>query len=168
MVAKAVIILTAGRGTYAAGGALDQLILEINKMGKTAVLVVGPDGDELMRCCTNIDSCEMVFDPNFEGGLFSSIKAGLEAVNSPAFVLPLSSNGVLNYSEWKSLEDALRETNDSFHVIRPVTQNGAKPLFPQVITKRGLLPLKALPATTDWENSEKICIQDVFVNTPNV
>jgi CTP:molybdopterin cytidylyltransferase MocA len=167
MVAKSVIILSSGRANYAAGGALDDLIKAITALGKTPVLVLGPDGDDLMRTCAAIETCELVYDPNFNGGMFSGIKAGLHAVHGPAYVIPLADPTALEFSKWNELETVLRANDVSgktgTHVIRPVTQNGAIPLFPQLVTAHGLLPIKALPATTDWASSDRLHFETIVV-----
>lgn len=163
VVAKSFIIIASGRSRYATSGSLDELIRAVLALKKTPIVVLGPDGDDLLRNCTELESCEIVFDPNFEGALFSSIKAGLEAVNGPAFVLPLAELAV-DASQWPDLERVLLETERGTHVVRPVTQNSEDVLYPQIVTAQGLLPLKALPASTDWLASERIIVQKYPLN----
>jgi hypothetical protein len=160
---KSVIIVTGGRSNYAAAGALDQLIRDTLSLGKQPVVVLGPDGDDLLRSCSLIENCEMVFDPNFQGGIFSGVKAGLEAVNGAAFVIPLGAESVLKPTRWVNFEKALLEEHNRNHVIRPVatgiTPDGT-PLYPLMITPQGILPLKALPSSSDWLSSDRIKIAD--------
>ena len=67
--------------------------------------MLGPDGDEVLRSCLNIEQCEVVFDPNFEGGYFSGVKAGLHAVRGAAFVVPLATQAPEDRI-WEALEAA--------------------------------------------------------------
>ncbi len=161
---KSVIIVTGGRCNYAAAGALDQLIRETLALGKQPIVVLGPDGDDLLRTCSLIENCEMVFDPNFQKeGIFSGVKAGLEAVNGAAFVIPLGAEAVLEPSRWASFEKALLEEPNRNHVIRPLTseiKTGDSPLYPLMITPQGLLPLKALPSSSDWLGSDRIKVAE--------
>jgi len=160
---KNVIIVTGGRSNYASAGALDQLIGEILSLGKQPVVVLGPDGDDLLRSCSLIEKCEMVFDPNFQEGIFSGVKAGLEAVNGAAFVIPLGAESVLEPTRWASFERVLLEERNRDHVIRPVAsevKTGDTPLYPLMVTPQGILPLKALPSSSDWLGSDRIRVSE--------
>lgn len=156
---KNVIIVTAGKANYAGGGTLDQMIRDTLALGKQIIVVLGPDGDDLLRTCSMIEHCEMVFDPNFQGGFFSGVKAGLEAVNGASFVLPLGADCILEFSRWAELERALVGADIKNHVVRPVDPE-TNATFPLLITPQGLLPLKALPSSSDWLNSERIQINN--------
>lgn len=162
--AKNVLIISSGRVNYAKATALDELILQIRSLDKHPIVVLGPDADDLLRTSKYLESCDIVFDPNFQGGLFSSIKAGLDAVNGASFVLPLGAvEKTLEFASWEAFEKALLNPETKAHVIRPVTQANERLEFPLIITGRGLLPLKALPSATDWLQSERIEFQDFIL-----
>lgn len=158
---KNVIIISSGRVNYVQAGALDALIETVRSLGKLPVVVLGPDGDDLLRTSKNLESCDIVFDPNFAGGIFSSVKAGLEAVNGASFVIPLGETSALDFAEWEALERVLLDPTTKAHVVRPVTQSNATSLYPLIVTGKGLPQLKSLPSSTDWMHSERIEFQDL-------
>jgi hypothetical protein len=168
-IVKNVLIVSSGRMNYARTGALDDLIRRVRAIGKTPVVILGPDGDDVLRTSTELENCEIVFDTNFQGEFFSSINAGLHVLSGATFVVPLEFEGnrdsELAFDQWEKFELALLEPETKAHVLRPVTQNNEKLAYPMIITGRGLLPLKALPAATDWTNSDRIEIAD-FKITP--
>lgn len=159
--AKNVLIISSGRVNYAQAGALDDLIRKVRSLGKLPVVVLGPDADDLLRSSKELESCDIVFDPNFQGNFFSSVKAGLDAVNGASFVLPLGEiEKFLDFAGWEAFERALLDAGTKAHVLRPVTQSNERLDFPLLITGKGLLPLKALPSSTDWQSSERVEFQD--------
>jgi len=159
--AKNVLIISSGRATYAQAGVLDELIGKVRALGKHPIVVLGPDGDDLLRVSRRLETCDIVFDPNFRGNFFSSVKAGLDAVNGASFILPLgASDKTLDFAVWEAFERALLDPETKGHVLRPVTQANERLDYPLIVTGKGLLPLKALPSTTDWLQSERIEIQD--------
>lgn len=164
MRAKSVIIIASGRAQYASAGQLDRAIQAVTAMGKRPVVVIGPDGDDLLRTSESIEACELVFDPNYNGGIFSGIKAGLHAVNGAAFVMPLGNETTLDFAHWSKLEEQLPSLPPSLHVLRPITQNSKGVLYPQIVTMQGLVPLKALPATTDWSQADCIQAETVMID----
>jgi hypothetical protein len=150
-----VIIVASGRVSYGQASDLDELIRSIVALKKQPVLVLGPDGDDLLRSCEESESCEMIFDPNYSGNIFSSIKAGLEVCSQPAMVLPFA-------ADWLKLERFLGDSGTSTHVLRPVTQNNEDTNgWPQIVTAHGVRELKNLPATTSWDDTEKILAKAV-------
>lgn len=164
MRAHNVIIVSSGRTAYAHAGALDELIRSIVALRKQPILVLGPDGDDLLRTCEEIEQCEIVFDPNYDGEFFSSLKAGLFACESPTLVVPLADDH-LPPSTWRVLETELRDHEGKSHVLRPITHNDASPQWPALITACGVKALKALPSTSAWEKSESIRTEVVPVSS---
>lgn len=168
-----VIIITTSASHLAQTATLDQYIKKVRSLGKNPIVVLGPDGDEFLRHSHHIDDCDLVFDPNYSGCTFSSVKAGLHATNGPAFVVPL--NESLPEDElWHHLEEALEWPDQSERIVDVIriaqsdsgtdagsdagSGFGTRPL-PQVVTGPGLGVLKSLPATSDWEQlpEARIC-----------
>lgn len=168
-----VIIMTAGSRDLSqngeSGDSLDHLIRRVFRLKKNPILVIGPEGDDVLRNSELTEECELVFDPNYEGGLFSSIKAGLYAATSPAFVVPLHSTmdpqaatkALMDQdTTWQKFESVLdhKEIARNCDVLRPLTRNDKASWmnFPQVITPSGVQRLLALEAATDWNSSDQI------------
>ena len=138
---------------------LDRLIDWIFASGRTPYLVIGADGDNILRYSRRAERCELVFDPNYEGEIFSSVKAGLCATEGSTFVW-LASLGLPEQNTWKSLEENLglsREPNPD--VLRPL----AAPSYPRLVTLTGLKKLRTLPAQTNWDTTASVQHQDVEI-----
>jgi hypothetical protein len=171
MRAHNVIIVASGRVSYAHGSDLDALIRAIVALKKQPILVLGPDGDDLLRVCQEAESCEMIFDPNFNGEIFSSIKAGLQVCSHPALVLPFAAK-MLEPSEWVNFEKYLADAESATHVLKPVLKLADESLtqnndtlqwchWPQIVTAHGVRVLKNLPATTSWTDAEIILTKSI-------
>lgn len=106
MLAHTVLVITSGLAAKAAPDALDRALVELTRMKKSPVLVLGADGDDILRTCQELEKAEIVFDPNMSGS-FSPVKAGLFATHEPAFVWTLD-RPFPPMETWRRLEDALR------------------------------------------------------------
>lgn len=167
MIAPYVIILTSGQVRADSGRELSDLIATVLRLKKKPVVVLGPDADELLRNCNEIENCEIVFDPNFEGGFFSGLKAGLFALNQGgAFVVSLGAPH-LNAKDWSKLESALLNSEQE-HVIRAATRNKtAEVNFPLLVTARGISHLKNLPAQLAWPPEREVIFREVSLDEAN-
>lgn len=175
MRAHNVIIVSSGASVVAPAGALDHLIRSICANKKRAILVLGPDGDEILASCQEIENCELVFDPNYSGEFFSGLKAGLHATHGAAIVVPLRSAKVAEtaLSEQKfstvvsTLEAAVEGdgTAAQCDVVCPlVTQDDApvsrsESIF--LVTQKGVQSLKNIPSQSDWETLEQVSIERI-------
>lgn len=155
MRAKSVIIVTSS--TYSSlisGRTLDLLLQNIFQLKKNPVVVLGPDGDAFLRESKLIEECEIVFDPNYQGGFFSGVKAGLHAIHgSTAFVLPLMET-LPPDSIWVELEDYLLNPAEDLtqcHLIRCVPDTNCRV---ELITD--VVRLKKLDSQTSWNDDEQI------------
>lgn len=154
MLAHNVIILTAGRVDEIRRGRIDQLIELIVGMKKTPILVLGPDGDDLLRQIARMDECEIVFDPNFSGEEFSSVKAGLQATGEPCFLI--RAGGPLPTREtFANLERELLGFQVSgVDVFASPDHDDPNAIL--LVTQRGVRSLKNQPASTRWLKSNDI------------
>jgi hypothetical protein len=167
MRAHNVLIISSGCSKEANSETLDGLVRAITAMNRNPILVLGPDGDEIISGSQEIEKCDLVFDPNYAGQFFSSLKAGLQATHGAAFVVPLSAS-LPPPSIWQALEkDLLLEpTASQCDVIRPTLNADAAghscgpSAWPLLITPRGVKSLVAMPAATDWEQCEKITVRE--------
>lgn len=164
MIASNVIVLTSGQYKEGNGRKLGELISGILKLKKKPIVVLGPDGDDLLRNCTEIENCEIVFDPNFNGGLFSGLKAGLFAVShGGAFVVSLG-DPYLDAKNWSKLEAALLNSEKE-HVIRAAPRMKSDEVnFPFIVTARGVSHLKSLSAETPWPPGHEVIFRDVALD----
>ena len=165
------IVTTAGAGDFLRNGALDQLLLQLIKKQKQIFLVVGPEGDEVLMHSQHAERCELVFDPNFEGQLFSSIKAGLLAVSefNPGASLLFNFKELASAQAIKVLPPKL--WSDFEHVghlmkyvgcdvLQPVSRDDQTfaPCFPEIITVHGAKRIPTLPAQSNWRADDLVSI----------
>lgn len=151
-----VIIVTSERSTYGQANSLDESIRFFIAHGLHPILVLGPDGDNILSMCSLIDSCEIVFDPNYQGDFFSSVKAGLFAAESASFVWPYSI-ALPNRSDVQTLAQAVK-TVDALHADRIAIEHEEKrvDLMFSLVTLRGLKQLRNVSAESDWHNLDGI------------
>jgi hypothetical protein len=133
-------------------------------LGLEPIVVLGPAGDEILRACPQLEECDFVFDPNFEGSLFSSVQAGLQASTGATFIFPFSATpAIVDRGLWDALDRASWDVrpDEAPDVLKFVTQpDGDRlPGFPQLVTLNGLKRLKSLPANTEWESDPRIRIR---------
>ena len=111
MLAHTVLIITSNLAGRMPPNALDRAIKQLVWLKKNPILVLGADGDDVIRMCSQIEACEMLFDPNGNSD-FSPVKAGLHATDAPAYVWqadrPFPANDV-----WRSLDSIIRQTQVS-------------------------------------------------------
>jgi hypothetical protein len=143
MLAHIVLIITSHLAGRFAPDALDRAIRQLAWMKKTIILVLGPDGDDIMRTCSQMDACEILFDPN-DAGPFSPIQAGLHATDAAAYVWHLDQSFPAN-EDWSRLEEALRNLDDSS--VEALRVPGVSLTL---LTPSGVRRLKALPANSAW------------------
>lgn len=158
-----VIITTSGVEDENAHRSLDRMIRKVLDLRKHPILVVGPEGDSVLLASRLAEMCELVFDPNFNGQIFSSVKAGLQVTAGPAFVLPLKEASLSAAWEkpevWESLERELDQTtSEESDVLQALTQeaNPGACCYPCVVTRKGARNLLTLEAQADWMASERI------------
>ena len=154
MKAHNVIILTAGRVAELSQGRIDQLITFVTSLKKNPIVILGPDGDDLLRNCRLLDSCDVVFDPNFEGEEFSSVKAGLQAVHGASFVLRAAAP-IPERSVWVRLEQELLNSQYAGADVFGSTHFQDKNAL-LLLTQRGVNSLRNQPAVTNWLKSDDI------------
>ncbi|MES2964718.1 MAG: hypothetical protein V4760_12570 [Bdellovibrionota bacterium] len=154
MLAHNVIILTAGRSHELGRGRIDQLIDFVTAMKKTPILVLGPDADDLLRQINRHDECEFVFDPNFEGEEFSSIKAGLQATGEACFIIRASST-LPDRATFALLERELLASGTSgVDVFAHPDHDDSRAVY--LVTQRGVASLKKQPASARWLKSNDL------------
>lgn len=165
MRASSVIIVSSGRSANLATDKLDRLIRSVIALKKNPILVLGPDGDEILEHCELSEKCELVFDPNFQSGIFSGIKAGLHVTRGATLVVPLSQE--LSEEQFEAtaelLENKMRadEAVLKFDIVNAVTQNDDPALAEEtilLITPKGSASLIKKDSTTDWKNSQEIAV----------
>lgn len=156
------IIVCSGKAPLALDGHLDQLIQNVHASGRNPILVVGPDGDELLRSCRQLEQCDLVFDPNFTGGFFSSLKAGLHATVGAAFVASVEDRHFTIDQLMRLEQEAERLKDAPPDVLRLVTQaDGPVGASPYLVTLRGVGRLKSFAAEINWHQHPEIKFIDI-------
>ena len=172
--ASSVIIVSSGRShLLKSEQTLDGLIREIVSLKKNPILVLGPDGDDILRHCDEIEKCDIVFDPNFNGGFFSGVKAGLFATAGASIVVPLSDSLVENETGFKATIETLEthfrvnEEAAKCHLLCPMTQDNTS-ISPRaekicLITPQGASSLLQFSSELDWESAEEIAVRHIQI-----
>lgn len=137
LVAHTVLLITSGLSGKIPPDSLDRAIKQIVWLRKSPVLILGEDGDAIMQMCTQIESCEIVFDPN-GGSAFSPVKAGLHATDTAAFVWQIDQPFPSNET-WARLDEALRAG-----LSEDVVRSGSLYLV------RNVKSLREWPSETPW------------------
>ena len=97
------LIITTGADTaLCTNGSVDQLIQQVLDLKKNPVLVLGPEGDEVLLHSRLAEHCDLAFDPNFSGNIFSSLNAGLHATTGPVLAMTLKRFAESRSSEGKN------------------------------------------------------------------
>lgn len=143
MLAPTVLIITSHLAGKASPDALDRAIKQLAWMKKSIILVLGSDGDDVLRTCSQIEACEMVFDPN-DAGPFSPVLAGLHATDAAVYVWHLDQR-FPSTDEWARFEEALRGLEDTS--VEALSVSGV-PLV--LLTRSGVRRLKTMPADSAW------------------
>ncbi len=131
---------------------LNLTIQNVLALKKTPVLVIGTSGDELLRYCHLLERCELVYDPNYQGDLFSSVKAGLHVCKGTTFVLPEPLESVQT-AIWEKFESAaFALAHAKYDILCPVASG-----VPLIVTIQGARRLMSLSAeTTKWHETSEI------------
>jgi hypothetical protein len=155
---------------------LDNYIKKLNSKWKNVSLVMSSEGDEILSRCEQHESIDLVFDPNYAGDLFSSVKAGLiscQRTSLGAWILPLASAHNPAFvegdalSSWIGLADRLLSV-----VLRqppdPTTDlilfhEGHNPIYPIWVTPSGVLRLRAISADRKWLNEFDFLVQKLEI-----
>ena len=158
MLAHTVIILTSGLAHKAPPDALDRALVALVKMRKSPILVLGSDGDDVLRTCEELEKAEIVFDPN-QAGPFSPVKAGLHATDAPAFIWSIDQK-FPDTEIWNRLESALRVdkfAGASFEILR--LEGDTSGLL--MTTAKGSKRLKTRSADAAWPQSDDLKVETV-------
>lgn len=138
------------------------VIGSVRSLGLNPIVVLGPAGDEVLRTCPELEDCDLVFDPNFSGDLFSSVQAGTHAATGACFILPLGTEAT-DDSLWSELDRAAwsLKPDDIVHVLQAVNiaDGDIRPVFPQLVTRLGVRHLRDLPVSGEWGRDARISIR---------
>lgn len=117
---------------------------ELRALRKDPIVIIGPDGDDYLRCTKSLVDRKMVFSKHTPIDLMDQILIGLQGAGTCAFFLPLNVP-VPPANVWTNLETALAkiEYGKGPHLIRPTFQG--KPGWPLLITPKGKDWLEDLP-----------------------
>jgi hypothetical protein len=130
----------------------------------TPIVVLGPAGDELLLNFSELENCDLTFDTNFSGEIFSSIQSGLAAAEGASFVLPLDENA-LPEEAWVTLDQARRatpptETVDAYQVLGCLGGDRVT-LHPQLVTVPAVARLQKLPLDIQWLHDPRLHVRVV-------
>lgn len=139
---------------------LDQMIFWLANKKINPILVLGPQGDEILSYCQRSIECDLAYDPNFSGRPFSSIKAGVTAAQSSCLVVP-----IIKASELSRIFSELRTPlfydfckNKAEAIELNMTSSLYRDVLPTFIFSSTLKKWRDLPAATEWKNGETIQI----------
>lgn len=121
---------------------------ELRALRKDPIVIIGPDGDDYLRCTRSLVDRKMVFTKRTPPDLFDQIQTGLQGAGTCAFFLPLNVP-VPPANVWLDLETALAkmEYGHGPHILRPSFKD--QPGWPLLITPKGKDWLDELPDTVE-------------------
>lgn len=96
------IITTGADAALCTDGSVDKMIQQVLDLKKNPVLVLGPEGDDVLLHSHLAEHCDLAFDPNFSGNIFSSLNAGLHATTGPVIAMTLQRFSESGSSECKT------------------------------------------------------------------
>jgi len=134
---------------------LNKTIQRTRMAGRTPIVVLGQEGDDLLSQSRELDNCELVFSNEAEKGLFSRMKAGLGAAGTCALVVRVCGE-YPRESEIKALESRHVQL-DYQHKIYFIGIKEKK--FPFLITNAGIKFCKELSADSNLEDVLKSSIE---------
>ena len=146
------------------------LISRAKNFGLNVVVVLGAAGDEVLRALPELEDCDLTFDFNFTGEIFSSIHSGVHATSGAAFILPVDCEPLPDKA-WQALDYAMWSTPPNQTDVYQYIKNHAAdrvPVYPQLITLAGIKRLQKLPVTTQWPHDPKIQVQLVYETEQSV
>jgi hypothetical protein len=134
------------------------------KYSLTPVVVLGPAGDELLLSFNELENCDLTFDTNYTGSIFSSVQSGLAAAEGASFVLPLDETALAE-DLWVTLDQTRRatpptETVDVFQVLGCVGGDRVT-MYPQLVTVPAVARLQKLPLDVQWLHDPRLHIRVV-------
>jgi hypothetical protein len=157
-----VIILTNGAAEFATQGLLDEVIDKTLALKKNPIVVLGHDGDDILRDCRHIERCDLVFGEHSDNHPLAGLVSGLQATTGGAFALPLKEaldTRALDPSHWLNLERLLSATGkDEFDIARLHDQQG-EALYPLAVTATGVTRLKNLEVPLNWDDPHQVIIR---------
>ncbi len=141
--------------SHAGVSLLDWQIQNVLRHNRNPILILGQDGDEILRFCKGIEHCDLVYnsDPVSNSGLI----AGLHGSGTCAFYLPID----VAYPDeevWLTLEKSFIQLayNNKIALIKPVHEGHG---YPWVITNYGKDFLLKNPQTS----LQDLSLQEVSV-----
>lgn len=158
-----VVIITSGSSRLSAPARLDHWIHALRAENKKVVLVLGPDGDDFLLGCKYIEMTELVFDPNFQGGIFSGVKAGLHAVHSPTLVLSLTESHLDPVECLHTFETEIAGDGTALqsHAVM-LTRDDHFSERPFLVTQKGVRHLRELPSALPWPEENQVQIETLI------
>lgn len=118
---------------------LGKHLTQMKLLGLNARVVLGPDGDALMRTCPALAEVDIAF--SMYEDLFSSIADCIEILHAPHFIVPLQFEA-LSRKHFKCLSEAYMQTPDHEmpHLLR--LQNNKSILYPYLLNLKGIYHLQ--------------------------
>lgn len=142
------------RGFNAPGASRLNLALhDLLSTGRRPIVVLGPEGGDVLESCDAVERCELTSDFDYDGSWFSSVKAGLMAARGPAIAVHWSSLAI-EHPSFHELENAAAGR----HELDAVALAGRSAW---AITLAGAKRLKALPLRTPWPGGAALRLERV-------
>ncbi len=134
------------------------------KFSLNPIVVLGKVGDELLLSFIEIQDCDLTFDTNFNGSIFSSVQSGLAAASGAAFVLPLDQSPAAE-AVWQQLDQTMWSTppTELVDVLQMLTCDSGDRMvqYPQLVTVAAVPRLQKLPLDVEWLHDPRLHIRVV-------
>lgn len=143
---------------------LDWQVYQLRSIRKDPIIVLGPDGDDMLRAVPKLADRKLTFSRKSSRTILEQIKLGLQGAGTCAFYLPLHVPTPAPIV-WSELEKALSQMpyNGGPHVFQP--EFNGKRGYPLLITPEGKDWLEDQSPEGDFFRLSELLIQTVPVNS---
>lgn len=130
------------------------------------IVVTGYRSDELVKLVQKPKSVITTTNNNFGNGMFSSIQAGVDLIDSEWFFITMGDMPDINENIYKSLIEAKDKNLNNFDIIRPIYKG--KRGHPVLLHKKTIKAILAEPFSSEMKNVfSHFNVLDIDMNLPD-
>jgi len=114
------------------------------------IVITGYRSDELVKLVQKTNSVITTINNNYENGMFSSIQAGVDLIDSEWFFITMGDMPNINENIYKSLLIAKDKNSNNFDIIRPIYKG--KRGHPVLLHKKTIETIINEPHSSEMKN----------------
>lgn len=128
--------------------ALNNYIFQLHEWGIKSTVILGSDGDHLLKNCVNMQYADIGFSHKW--GMFNVLADSPESLGGPCFLCDLETPAQKNYFEEIALQFASHKAQIQSHMLRIVKEDQI--LRPFIISQNGVYWIKQnFELKEDWQ-----------------